>query len=558
MALTIIGIYLAIAVFIGVFSTRFLRKTGADFFVASRSMGPFVLLMSLFSTNMTAFAILGSSGETYKKGIGVFGLMASSSALVIPCLLFFVGTRLWSIGKRFGYVTQVQYFRDRWESNTLGTVIFFVLVFFSAPYILTGLLGGETIFAKLTGFDAKYKWIGSLVICVVVCVYTFLGGMRGANWVQTFQALLLLTFGALGFVAITHELGGFGKVMEEIGANKDASRLLARQGEISTWKWLSYTLIPLSVGMFPHMFIHLLTAKRLTAFKYTFVFYPVCIATVWLPSVLLGLIAFNVNPTLKSPTDINGALVELYNNKAGWLLAGLFGAGVCAAIMGSLDSHILCLGSMFTQDVVVHYRGIDDRNERAKVFIARLFVVGLLLAVFLMIRFVNARTIFSTGVWCFSAFSSLFPILLAALFWKRSTKVGAYLSTLSVFVLISFFYGCANFGANDEYTVTWNSLGTLHKQFDNSLHGIWNGEPKLAKVKELQPLPEALVTEDGIMPVAVVLPISALVLVVGSLLTRPPSAATLARFFPGKSADFVAVPTVDGQPAAPVPTPARI
>src|SRR5438876_6753553 len=150
MALTtptlIIIIYLAIAVFIGIFSTRFLRKTGADFFVASRSMGAFVLLMSLFSTNMTAFAILGSSGETYKKGIGVFGLMASSSALVIPCLLFFVGTRLWAIGKRFGYVTQVQYFRDRWESNTLGTVIFFVLVFFSAPYILTGLLGGETIF----------------------------------------------------------------------------------------------------------------------------------------------------------------------------------------------------------------------------------------------------------------------------------------------------------------------------------------------------------------------------------------------------------------------------
>jgi solute:Na+ symporter, SSS family len=542
MALTIIVIYLAIAIFIGVFSTRFLRRTGADFFVASRSMGPFVLLMSLFSTNMTAFAILGSSGETYKKGIGVFGLMASSSALIIPCVLFFVGTRLWSIGKKFGYVTQVRYFRERWESNTLGTVIFFVLVFFSAPYILTGLLGGETIFAKLTGYPQQYKWVGSLVLCVVVCIYTFLGGMRGANWVQTFQAILLLTFGALGFIAITQELGGFETIMEQIQGSPKASHLLAREGEISTWKFLSYTLIPLSVGMFPHMFIHLLTAKKLTAFRYTFVFYPVCIGTVWLPSVLLGLIAFHQNPTLKSPADINGALVGLYHNYAGTVLAGLFGAGVCAAIMGSLDSHILCLGSMFTQDVVVHYGIIDDHNERAKVLVARSFVVGLLLAVFLLIRVVDARTIFSTGVWCFSAFSSLFPLLLAAVFWRRSTKLGAYLSTIGVLLLVSFFYCLADYGANDDYTITWAGLKDLGTQVHNLLSGIPN---------------KSIAPHDGIMPVLVILPISALMLVIGSLLSKPPTAATLDRFFPGKRGDFAAVPSADGQVGEPISTPVK-
>jgi SSS family solute:Na+ symporter len=543
MALTVILIYLGISAFIGVFSTRFLRRTGADFFVASRSMGPFVLLMSLFSTNMTAFAILGSSGETYKRGIGVFGLMASSSALIIPCLLFFVGTRLWAIGKRFGYVTQVQYFRDRWESNFLGTVIFFVLVFFSAPYILTGLLGGETIFANLTGYPQEYKWIGSLVLCVVVCIYTFLGGMRGANWVQTFQAILLLTFGAIGFVAITNHLGGFGHVMENLQQSPKAARLLAREGEISTLKFWSYTFIPLSVGMFPHMFIHLLTAKKLTAFRYTFVFYPLCIATVWLPSVLLGLIAFGQDPNLRTAAQINGALVGLYHDHAPALLAGLFGAGVCAAIMGSLDSHILCLGSMFTQDVMAHYGLIDDRNEKVKVFVARLFVVLLLLAVFLFIRVVDARTIFSTGVWCFTAFSSLFPVLLAALFWRRSTKWGAMLGTLSVLALVSFFYCCANFGANDEYTITFDSLRTLGTQFQNALNGIDNAKAKLAPT-------------EGVMPVVVIWPAAALLMVMGSLLSRPPSSGTLERFFPSRSAAR-AVPSLDGQAAVAIASPVR-
>ena len=262
--------------------------------------------------------------------------------------------------------------------------------------------------------------------------------------------------------------------MQKLGRRSARRSLAGSEGEISQLKFLSYTLIPLSVGMFPHMFIHLLTAKKLTAFRYTFVFYPICIATVWLPSVLLGLIAFGQNPALKTPPQINGALVDLYHAHAGPLLAGLFGAGVCAAIMGSLDSHILCLGSMFTQDVVAHYGLIDDRNDRVKVLVARLFVVLLLLAVFLFIRVVDARTIFSTGVWCFSAFSCLFPVLLAAIFWKRSTRLGTYLSTLSVLFLVAFFYCCADFGANDEYTITAGSVQTLGTQFQNAWHGVSN------------------------------------------------------------------------------------
>ncbi len=229
--------------------------------------------------------------------------------------------------------------------------------------------------------------------------------------------------------------------------------------------------------------------------------------------------------------------MDLYHAHAGTLLAGLFGAGVCAAIMGSLDSHILCLGSMFTQDVVAHYGLIDDRNDRVKVLVARLFVVLLLLAVFLFIRVVDARTIFSTGVWCFSAFSCLFPVLLAALFWKRSTRFGAYLSTLSVLFLVAFLYCCADFGANDEYTITAGSVQTLGTQFQNAWHGVSN--------KNLAPT-------EGVMPVVVIWPIAALLMVIGSLVTRPPSKSTLERFFPSRRVD-VSIPILDAKAAVAFP-----
>src|SRR5580658_7854152 len=119
----VIAVYLAIVLYIGIFAFRKGKETGEDFFLASRSVGSIVFFLSLFATNMTAFAIIGSSGMSYRTGIGVFGMMATSSALVIPLTLFFIGTRLWAVGKRFGHMTQVSYFRDRYDCSFIGTII---------------------------------------------------------------------------------------------------------------------------------------------------------------------------------------------------------------------------------------------------------------------------------------------------------------------------------------------------------------------------------------------------------------------------------------------------
>ncbi|MGH9903395.1 MAG: sodium:solute symporter family transporter, partial [Pyrinomonadaceae bacterium] len=80
----VVFIYLAVVVYIGIFAFRRGKSSGEDYFLASRSLGPWVFLLSLFGTNMTAFAILGSSGMAYHRGIGVYGLMASASGLIIP------------------------------------------------------------------------------------------------------------------------------------------------------------------------------------------------------------------------------------------------------------------------------------------------------------------------------------------------------------------------------------------------------------------------------------------------------------------------------------------
>src|SRR6188768_3542208 len=140
----VVFVYLALVLGIGLFGGRSLRlrsgqaggpNDAESYFLAGRSLGPIVFLLSLFGTNMTAFSILGASGHAFANGIVTYGLMASSSALIIPLGIFGIGTRLWALGKRHGFMTPVQMFRDRWECGHIGTAIFAVQAVLLIPYI---------------------------------------------------------------------------------------------------------------------------------------------------------------------------------------------------------------------------------------------------------------------------------------------------------------------------------------------------------------------------------------------------------------------------------------
>ena len=241
MIIPIIFVYLALVILVGSLSHRLFRGTGEDYFVATRSIGPFILLMSLFGTNMTAFALLGASGEAYHEGIGVFSLMASSSALIIPSVFFFVGTRLWAIGKREGYITQVQYFRARWGSDRLGLLLFVVLVGLVVPYLLIGVMAGGVTLNQVTDGQIP-EWLGGMIICLVVLTYVSTSGLRATAWVNTFQTLVFMILGAVAFVVITRKLGGLSQGLERV--METHPELLIRGEHIKPLQLLTYHLHP--------------------------------------------------------------------------------------------------------------------------------------------------------------------------------------------------------------------------------------------------------------------------------------------------------------------------
>ena len=453
--LAIIAGYLVLLLGLGAAASRMSRGTSRDYLLASHSIGPVLLLMSLFGTTMTAFALVGSTGKAFQLGIGVYGLMASSSGIVHSLCFFLIGVKLWKLGQQHGYTTQVEYFRDR---------------------------------------------LGSLVICLVVLAYVFTGGMRGTAWANTFQTAVFMVLGVVTFVVIAREIGGGESFLESLqGAT---GRVLESHPEKLVMKpprlfFLSFLLIPLSAGMFPHLFQHWLTARSASAFKLPVIVPPLFILIVWVPCVMVGAWATSAvvdgqQVFATPPENVNTVLPILVAKVAGPVLSGLLSAGILAAVMSSLDSQFLCLGTMFTNDIVLAKRDEDHPVDDARVVqLARWFIVAIV-AVTYLLSLGTPAAIFDLGLWCFAGFAGLVPLVVAALYWRRLTKCGA---TASVVAMV----------------VTWLTL----------FFGDMGGYPPDPRYKFL-----------GMLPVAAIVVVPTLVLVVVSLLTRPPEDSLLARFFP--------------------------
>src|SRR5262249_39043012 len=130
-------------------------------------------------------------------------------------------------------------------------------------------------------------WLGGAIVAIVVMSYVFFGGMRGTAWVNTFQTLLFLSFGAAALLIIGRGMGGFAGAIESLLASPATAPLLTRE-RVSPLFFFSYTFIPLSTIAFPHIAIFCLTARRLVQFRRTVIFYPLCILAIWLPCVFLG------------------------------------------------------------------------------------------------------------------------------------------------------------------------------------------------------------------------------------------------------------------------------
>ncbi|MEM9700935.1 MAG: sodium:solute symporter family protein [Planctomycetota bacterium] len=559
----IIGGYLLLLLALGLGASRLFTGSSKDYLLASHSIGPFLLLMSLFGTTMTGFALVGSSGESFTEGVGVYGLLASSSGIVHSLCFFVLGVRLWGWGRKYGYTTQAGFFRDRLDSRNVGLVLVPILVGLVIPYLLVGVIAGGKAIEGATAGDfpglfestkgAVPAWLTELVVCAVVLTYVFAGGMRGTAWANAFQTCVFMALGVVAFYLIatkmaenavaegrveipgteekrtdpptgfldslrivSNEIPKAKRIRGEVGeddqiGNVQAPAVFRERERLDPWRFATYLFIPFSVGMFPHLFQHWLTAKSAATFKLPVVVHPFFIAIVWVPCVLIGAWAATGLVDLPPPWLASEATVEANANKvlgfmvsklSGKIVGGFLLAGVLAAIMSSLDSQFLCIGTMFTKDLVEFYGGEAKYTDRQTVLISRGFIIAVVAVTYgLSLLMGDSTRVFQLGIWCFSGFASLFPVAFLAVYWKGLSKWGAYAGILAAAGTWAWMFYLADFAQNDKFLI------------------------------EL-PIPEYRTVK--LMPVTGMFLSSATAAWLVSLVTPKPSEETLAKFFPKK------------------------
>jgi Na+/proline symporter len=184
-----------------------------------------------------------------------------------------------------------------------------------------------------------------------------------------------------------------------------------------------------------------------------------------------------------------------------------------AAVMAS-DSQILALSTMFTEDVFAFYGGKARFGEHVQVQTGRIFII--LITIFAYAVALRApETIFELAIqYAFSGYASLSPLLVAALFWKGSTKWGALAVTLwtaLTVIAVAILQAVVPAPAPGPATVLWAPGG----------------------IEMLSRTPGGTAV-FGFMPVVPMVIVSALLMIVVSLVTQKPRETTLAKYFGGR------------------------
>lgn len=421
----IIGAYLLCTLAIGIIGYRREKNTPEDYFLADRKMGSIVLFFTLIATNFSAFTFLGFSGAGYRIGISYYPMMGFGTALV-GITFYFIGYKVWLLGKEKGLITPSELIDNRLSSQPLKLLFLAVMVIFTLPYLTLQPIGGGYILENLTNGQIPYFW-GAAFLTFIIVLYVFMGGMKSVALTDVLQGVLMLVLMLVAVVAIAQSLGGFYEANRTVYELKP--EMFSRSGInnfFTPHKWFSYMLLwSLSVPMFPQMFMRFYTPKTANSLKVSASLYPVITAIIFICPVLIGMWGHINFPDLvgKEADKIFPMMLGEYTSVG---IASLVMVGALAAFMSTLDSQLLALSSMITRDIYTVYirpqASLAEQTFVGKILIVILAIIGLILAAN------QPATISAIATQAFTGLAVLFPTVIAALYGRNISPISCIIS----------------------------------------------------------------------------------------------------------------------------------
>ncbi|WP_123537251.1 sodium:solute symporter family protein [Halosimplex salinum] len=426
-ALTTIGVYLLVVLAVGYRGWQIGTLEVDDWMAAGRDLGLVVLLFTYTATYHSAFAFLGIGGFVYDNGIGIFGaafLWVALSGLI----LWVLGTRVWLLGKKYGYITPADLVGDLYDSDLLARLVSLTLVVVTFPYVAIQLIGSGLVFETATRGLVSFE-VGAALLLLVGVLYVWLGGLRAVAWTDTIQGVFL--FAAMwlaGWVFVFTAFRGPASFWTRLSENFAAYLALPGPAGLFTpayytTLWLTFAL---GIMMLPHLFLRYVAARSPRVLRWTAAFGTGYLILFYVPTAFLALGAVVAFPDLARPDSAIPAV--LFEFTPVWF-ASVVVAGAVAAAMSTADSQLHAVSTLITRDWYEPLAG-SDVDERTVTRTARL-LVPLLGAISYVIAVQEVRFILDLAAVSLYNAAQVFPILVGGLVWPRASRSGA----LSGFVL---------------------------------------------------------------------------------------------------------------------------
>jgi len=237
--LTIVMVYFAIVLYVGVFQGSRRTRTLGDFFVAGGKWGPVVSFIFIFASAIAGNEAVVVGGQAYDSGLsGVWYWWSFLFATPIYFLFctYFRRARVYNVSEFF----EMRY--DRYSSALYSVVAGAICTLFVGMVVLAN----AKILAGLTDLSRQQcVWI----ITAIVGAYVFSGGMMSALLTDILQGLMCLFI--LGFIMLPFlwvKVGGW-EALQQYSAERPEIWNLIDPERMTIWTVLALNLSALVGGI---------------------------------------------------------------------------------------------------------------------------------------------------------------------------------------------------------------------------------------------------------------------------------------------------------------------
>lgn len=413
--------------------SRFLRR----YFLGNRSMG--AIAVALTAAVMSGGTFVGVPATIHRYGWAA-GLWISPYMIAALTVLGILGKRIGQLSRRTGAITLPDFFRERYDSPTLGLitsllVMAFLTVFLWAQFkagavIMKIVLPGDAVgwlapeAAHRTG-DPGYI-VGLAIFAFTVIAYTAYGGFLAAIWTDVFQSLVMLAGVVILLPLALAKAGGL-EAATFAGMDRAGDAFAFGPGAgrefLPFGMAFSFFVMWALTGMGqPSTMVRLMAFRDARTLRYSIVYQTIYNALIYIPLIFIFIASRSILPASAKGDEVMPSLVVTLANPyvAGFILAAPYGA-----VMSTVSGFLLIVASGLVRDVYQRFFRPDaSEREIARMSYAATALVGLVVAL-LAVRppeFLQTIIVFASAGMA-SAF--LIPAVMAA-FWRRATAAGAF------------------------------------------------------------------------------------------------------------------------------------